>query len=66
MQFVDDTMKIIKSCSTFLTVKHLMTECRSYTESRTITKLPERLLKSLFHNRPLIRGTTEFMIKFSE
>jgi len=54
---------ICPSCGTCLTIKHIMTECRTYIESRLTSKLPEHLSESLGYNRSSLAATFEFIVK---
>lgn len=51
------------SCGTGFTIKHIITECRSFSETRSITKLPERLAESFGYNRSSLEATIEFIRK---
>lgn len=45
------------------TIKHVITECRSYSGPRMFAKLPEHLSESLDHNRSTLAATFKFIIK---
>jgi len=54
---------VCTSCITSLTIKHIMTDCRLYSEQRSISKLPEHLSESLYYNRFSLTATIEFIRK---
>jgi len=48
---------ICPTCGTQLTIKHMMTEYREYSDSRITTKLPEELSESLGQNLSSLTAT---------